>query len=148
MAGGRAVAVAGLWDQRAFKQVVVRGYSGAVAMARPAANLIGWVTRQPSLPRVGGALRSAYLCPLAARADDDLGAAVALVEALHAPAATAGIDCLIAGFDPREPLLRRLRRRFGGRELRTRLYVVHWPDGTADAAALDGRLLGPEVALL
>ena len=38
---------------------------------------------------------------------------------------------------------------FRGCEYRTQLYVVHGPDGTAAADAVDrARLVGPEVALL
>jgi hypothetical protein len=41
-----------------------------------------------------------------------------------------------------------LQHTFGGRILRSRLYVVFWPDGREAADAIDNRPACPEVALL
>src|SRR5712691_7236588 len=46
--GGSIVGVLGLWDQSAYKQAIVRGYSGWMRIAKP------------FLPRVGEEIRSAY----------------------------------------------------------------------------------------
>jgi hypothetical protein len=72
-----------------------------------------------------------------------------LVDLLHGPAHTRGIDYLTLGFDARDGRLAHLRTVFRPREYRSRLYAVHWDDeGAALARGLDGRLLAPEVALL
>jgi hypothetical protein len=52
------------------------------------------------------------------------------------PPASASIACTI-GFDARDPRLPIFRRTFGGREYRTQLYVVHWPDDAAAATRLN-----------
>ncbi len=142
--GGRPVGCAALWDQRSFKQAVVRGYAPPLARWRSVANAAAAVTGRPRLPDVGQPLRAAYVSHVAGPP----AVVVPLVEAVHAIAGTRSLDYLMVGFAAADPRLAALRRAFGGRELRTRLSVVHWPNGAAAADALDGRMLGPEAALL
>ena len=141
---GAAVACAALWDQRAYKQAVVRRYAPALARCRPMLNAAAAVVGRPRLPAVGRPWRSAFASHVAGPAD----AVVPVIEALLSMTRRRSIDYLMAGFAAGDERLAALRRAFGGRELRTRLYVVHWPDGRADADALDGRAFGPEVAVL
>jgi hypothetical protein len=133
--------VGALWDQQSFKQAVVRGYAPWLAVCRPVLNAVASFTRRPRLPAAGHVMRSAFLVT-------PFGAIEPVVRMLLARARQRGIDYLIAGFDARDERLARLRIAFGGRELRSRLYAVHWDDGAARAASLDDRLLGPEVAWL
>src|SRR5262249_10195651 len=67
--GDRVVACVACWDQRAFKQATVRGYSSRLARWRPVLNAISPLTRSPYLPPVGQRLECAYLSHFAV--DDD-----------------------------------------------------------------------------
>lgn len=108
----------GIWDQRAFKQVVVRGYS-------PWLQRLRWLT---GLPPVGSVLPIAYWTA-------------------HAREWEIPADCrwLVLGLSDRHPLLPALRQRYRPREYVSRLYVVHDPSTTVD---LDDRIPHVEVSLL
>jgi hypothetical protein len=147
-ADGRPVACAAFWDQRTFKQTVVRGYAPRLRRLRPFLNIGLALVGRPTLPAVGRPLRLAFVSHIAsdpARPD----VIEQLVRLLYGPAHTRGVDYLTLGFDARDPRLPQLRRALRPREYLSRLYAVHWDDEGADVArGLDGRLLAPEVALL
>jgi hypothetical protein len=138
-----------LWDQRAFKQSVVRGYSGRLAWARSAINWLGPLLRLglPPLPRPGEGLAHATLSHLAVD-DDQPEAAQALVDAGIRMAARSGLTAVTLGLAERNPLLSPIRRRFKGLEYRSILYQVYWEDGSHDALRADGRVPHVEIAVL
>lgn len=143
----RIVAVGALWDQRCFKQTVVRGYTVPLALGRPMFNLFAPLFKQPRLPAVGEMLASALVSHLAvdhSRTD----ALLTLIGQLRAVAQERGIELLTLGFAASDPSLKIIRCGFGGREYRSRIYVVRWPGIGKPAGELDCRLAGPEVALL
>lgn len=146
--GGRVVGCVACWDQRTFKQVVVRGYSPSLARWRPVLNVLSPVTGVPRLPRPGTPLRSAYLSHFAL--DPDLGKEVlpALVGAACTRAAEKGLDYAVLGLSARCRSLAVLQRAFKHRRYESVLYVAFWPDGEALAASLDERPSYPELALL
>ena len=127
-AGGRLVAAAALWDQRAYKQAVVDGYAGWLRAARPLVNLGLWSVGQPTLPPPGAELPLAFVAGLTV-AGDDAASACALIEALREQARRRGLTGLVVGFAVGHPLLQPLRRRFHARPYRSILYAVHGPDG-------------------
>ena len=145
--GGRISAAAALWDQRVFKQTVVRGYATGLAMARPAHNAAARILGMPRLPAVGSTLAHAFVSHLAAHPEES-GALSALITRLRTFAAGRGIEFLTVGFAANDSRLASLRRNFSCREYRSRIYVVRWPGLGGSARELDGRCLGPEVALL
>ena len=137
--GDRVVGVAAIWNQLAYKQSVVRGYSPWLSRVRPAANAIAALVGRPRLPAVGESVAIASLTHLAADATD---VAVGLIESLLRIAGRRRIDppgaprrrrldYIIVGLPAGDARLPALRRAFGGREIRSRLYVVYWPDGRA-----------------
>ena len=138
LAGGRVVGCLARWDQRAFKQVMVRGYDPALRFWRPLLNLFG-----AALPRVGEPIAFAHLAPLAVD-DDEPAVLVALLRAALAAARDAGLEFLSVGLATRHPLVDVVRRACPGREYASTLYAVEW----GDPAAFDGRIAHPEVALL
>ena len=121
------IPVEGVWDQRAFKQLVVRGYSPWLRWSR-------WFLR---LPPVGTVLPVAYLT-LAGRQDIDL-------DETRAAAREAGCRWLALGFSARHPWAEFVRCRYRPRVYESILYVVHEPGTTVK---LDGRIPHVEVALL
>jgi len=136
-----------LWDQRGFKQTVVRGYSRGLALMRPVLNFVAHVCGAPSLPALGETVANAFVCHLDAAPDDE-GGFVALIAGLRGQAARRGIELLTLGFAANDRRLDWVRRRFRFHEYRSRLYIVRWPDLGGAASELDGRVLAPEVALL
>ena len=136
-----------LWDQRSFKQTVIRGYAPRLARARPLLNLIAPLAGRPRLPPPGARLESAFLSHLAVDDDDD-EALVELVAAGCECAVRRGIDYVMFALAERHPLAAVIRKRFPCHDYVSMIYVVFWEDGRAAADALDGRLPHPEVAIL
>ena len=137
--GGEIIAAAALWDQRGFRQTVIRGYARSLAWLRPLLNLTG-----ARLPPPGATLAHAFLSPLAVEA---AGEALLpdFVAAFFPLAARGGIEFLSLGLPADDSRLDLLRRRFRCREYRSRLYRVGL---AASGAEPDGRPFLPEVALL
>jgi hypothetical protein len=144
--GGRIVGCAAVWDQRAFKQAVVRSYSRALSALRPLLAVLGPVVGLPRLPPVGEPIAAAFLAYVAV-AGDEGGVLDAILDSVLADARGRGLDQLLLAFGADDPLLAVARRR-PHRPYRSMLYAVHGPAGAAAAAALDGRRMGPEVATL
>jgi hypothetical protein len=140
-------AMAAIWDQRRFKQTVIRGYSPAIKRIRPVINVLTRLTGGQKLPAIGDALSNAFVSHLIAEPDRP-DALVVLVEKLRNVAASRGIETLAMGFSAEDSRLATLRQRFRLREYHSRIYAVHWPGCGGTAAELDGRLPAPEVALL
>ncbi len=139
-----------LWDQRGFKQAVVRGYAPRLARWRPWINRLSRLLGTPRLPEPGEALAHAYLSHVAVD-EDDPEVFQALLEAAYAEAKTRGLAYVILGFAAGHPWLPWLERRFRPRRYESVLYAVDWGDGAeaiAEIDALDGRLPHVEVALL
>jgi hypothetical protein len=134
-----------LWDQRHFKQVVVRGYSKLLAIARPLINAFSKLTRQPRLPAIGETLSIAFASHLASKNDTAL---TTMIQQLANSARQRRIENLTLGFASNDPRLPFIRQHFRCREYRSRLYVVSWPGIGGTARELDQRRLAPEIALL
>jgi ribosomal protein S18 acetylase RimI-like enzyme len=146
---GRVVGCAACWDQRAFKQVVVRGYSPALARWRPIVNVMSAITGAPSLPAVGAQLPFAYISHVAVDPDHDPAAiAIALVDAVCRRARAKGLEYVVLGVSARSAERRAIARAFRHRPYESVLYVAYWPEGAAMAASLDGRPSNPELAIL
>ena len=146
-AGSRLVAAAAIWDQRAFRQTVIRGYEPALATPRPLPNLSAPPFGPPPLPPARSTLATAYLSPLALAADH--GAALPDFVAASLNAARARhLEFLTLGLVAPDPRLPRLVQRFGPRLYRSRLYRVTWPDDPPPALSLGSAPLWPEVSLL
>ncbi|MGP8200778.1 MAG: hypothetical protein ACLQU4_14885 [Limisphaerales bacterium] len=144
---GQIVACAALWDQRVFKQTVIRGYTLRLALLRPALNLTARITGGTRLPAVGQTLANVFVSHLSV-APDESDALIALTAELRSLAAQRQIELLTFGFAANDPRLATLRRSFRVREYHTRLYVVRWPGTGGTAGDLDARILAPETALL
>jgi len=131
-----------LWDQRCFKQTVIRGYRPWLAFFRPVANRFARLTNHPGFPAIGSSLSHAFVLPGTSSSDPDL------IQHLRKTAAQRGIDWLTLGFAANDERLEVVRRHFRCREYRSRLYLVRWPGLGGAATDLDHRILAPEVALL
>jgi hypothetical protein len=144
---GAEIACAGIWDQRAIRQTVVRGYSGVLRWTKPFLNFAATMFGAPHLPRVGAALSHAYVSHLATVAHYPEIAGT-LVLWLLASREARSVEYLTLAFDSRDPRLPLFRRTFRAHEYISRMYAVYWDDGAELAGKLDDRLLAPEVATL
>jgi len=131
---GAIAGVVALWDQSAYKQSVIRGYSGWLRAA------------SPLLPRPGTALRSAY-ASLVSIADDDPVVFDSLLRDVCARAAARGLDYLLLGLDVRDPLMD-VARAYPHIAYPSRLYLASWPDGDFCHEWLDDRPTYVDIATL
>jgi hypothetical protein len=145
--GGRIVGCLALWDQSGFKQIVVRGYGRPMRWVRAGLGVAARMLAAPRLPDPGQPLSHAYLSHVAID-DDQPEVFGALCRAAYECARRRRIACVIAGFAARHPLLAMLRRDYGAFAYTSQLYTVHWPNAGRSAAAPDGRMAHPEVAVL
>lgn len=121
--GGRVRACVAVWDQRRFKQVVVRGYRGALGTFLPLVNVGLRLTGRPRLPRTGEPLALGFLSHVAVN-DQDLDLLPPLIDAARDVAARRGLAYLSAGFARRNPLADVVREATGARRLESLLYLV------------------------
>jgi hypothetical protein len=141
----KVIACAALWDQRCFKQIVVREYSRKVSVARPWINLAAKLFGTPRLPPMNSTLAFGLLSPLAVPTDKP-ELALALIESILPIAAERGLEFCAIGFAADDSRLKALRNHFRCREYNTRLYRVRWKD--TNNPILDGRPFLPELAFL
>lgn len=145
--GGRIVAAAGVWDQSAWKQIVVHGYPPWLRRLRPwisaGAAGLGW----PGLPCEGGHLAMAPVFPFAV-AEGATGALPELWRGLESLARPRGIDWLAPGLDAADPLWKNLQARRIGFSYRTILYAVGGKDFPAEWAGSFSGIFRPECATL
>lgn len=145
--GNRIAAVALLWDQRSLRQVVVRGYGGALKMARPVMNAALGLRGYRALPPPGTALDDVYVSVWTAD-DHDIHSAAVLLQEVAAESADAGFSYMVVAFHERDPL------RAAVRKLRSimyvsRLYCVYWDDGAEWVSGVNReRIPHIDVALL
>ena len=141
---GELSGVAGLWDQSAYKQTVVRGYSGGLGWTRPLYDVAARLTRRHPLPAPGEPLRSAYAAFVSVAGEDRL-VFRALLERVHNLAAKREHSFLVAGLAANDPLLAEVRR-YAHIPYHSTLYTVTWRGGLR--APPYGRIPHVEVATL
>lgn len=163
--GQRLVAAAALWDQRAFRQTRVTGYSRRLGAARLLYNAIARVMRGPLLPPAGTRLAQAFVCPFAVSPDSSDAerrqSLQMLLGAVQHDARARGVALLCLAGASVEPLNRVLTPYPGPigawlaslriRLYKTRLYQVDWAecdDRRPVQVGTAGRPVDPEVALL
>jgi hypothetical protein len=135
---GEIVGVIALWDQTAYKQAIVRGYTGWLKFVAPLAGVAGSWLPGATLPRVGAEVRSAY-ASLVCVANDDARLLDRLLRAVYNLAASRRFDYLLVGLDARDPLVRVVRR-YPHVSYPSRLYLAAWPDGSGESGGLPGEL--------
>ncbi len=145
--GAQLVGCGALWDQRQFRQTVIRGYSRALGIARPLLNFVGRIVGTPRLPPVNSVLAHAFLSPLAMarHAENRLPE---FIESFLTLASQSGIEFLTLALPSDDARLPALRKRYTTRTWRSRLYRVDWPEFTPLKIHTKGAVFLPDVALL
>ena len=130
--GGAIAGVIALWDQTAYKQSIIRGYSG-------------WMKAvAPFLPRAGHHLRSAYASLICATSPEVFGE---LLREIYNLASERRFDYLLVGLDARDPLLK-VARAYRHHTYPSRLYLASWSNGGATHEQLDHRPAYVDIATL
>ena len=138
---------AAIWDQTSFRQWVIDSYSRRAGLLRYPYNAYARATGRPTFPPAGTALDYRFLGLVCIR-DDVAGVLEGLCRSAWAALAETSPGALvIAGFHRRDPLGRPFLA-LPNTLFRSRIYVVHWPDGEADFAALDDGIPYLEVGSL
>ena len=133
--GGEILGTLGLWDQRPFRRWVVRGLPRGLRWGAPLFDLTAWMTGGLRLPKPNETLAQRFgACTCVA--GDDPALMSALLDAARTRLARAGGGWLTLGLHERDPLLPTART-LRARELHSRLYLVHWPEGRHVAEAID-----------
>jgi len=144
---GRVVGCLALWDQRSFRQMVIRGYGPWIGWLRPWINLVAPLLGTPRLPPTGQTLPWAFLSHVAVDNDDEQ-VLVALVGAACREARQRGIEALLVGLATRNPMLGRLRRAFRAQEINSILHAIAFSENGDIVPQLDGRVPHVEIAVL
>lgn len=102
---GRIVGAAGCWDQHAFRQTIVRGYTNVIGSFRPFLNFWSKLSGGIQLPAVGQPLRCCYVAfPMARCAKHAMMLLNQLIRMTPVSA-----DCLLMGLCDEDPLLSAMR---------------------------------------
>ncbi len=143
--GARLRGCIAIWDQRAFKQIVARGYRFPLNILLGGYNFYARLTGRISLPRPGDELQQVFLSFLALdnEARDNVDEIVR--EALLI-SGQKGARVGTLGLSAENPLALRLQNRLHASVYRSCIETIHWPD--RPAPVLDGRPPQPEIALL
>jgi hypothetical protein len=143
---GQIVGGAALWDQTAYKQTVVQGYSGWLKAAVPFYNIGAPWIGCPALPRPGSKLRGVYGAFVCV-AEDGTDAFAGILRELYNRAISRGFHYLLVGLDARDPLLA-VARKYPHVLYPSRLYLAGWPEGGELHEQLDDRAAYVDIATL
>lgn len=135
-----------LWDQRAFKQSVVKGYKAPLKHLRILYNGYARMTKRVELPQAGKALEHLYVAFFACDDDDTDLAVNVLKEAAYIARAKGATSCVM-GISSHHVLLPILKHRLKPEIYRTQIEVVTLK-GDDQYTNTSERIIQPEVALL
>jgi hypothetical protein len=120
-------AVAALWDQRPFRQVLVTGYTPSLGPARPLLNACRAFTGHAPLPAPGKPLALGYVSHLACPwAPEGLTLFFHLMKKLGTLAADRGMEYLVLSLAAGHPLAPAAARQ-ASHQTESILYSVRWP---------------------
>jgi hypothetical protein len=145
--GERVVGCIARWDQIAFKQTVVRGYSSSLARWRKLLNMLSGIGAWPYLPETNTLLRYSYASHIAIDNDDPVIFA-ALLQALYQHNREHGYDYFMVGLAESNPL-RAIAEAHRPLTYISQLYLVTWDGGQDALASVDQTIIpAPEIAVL
>ena len=143
----RVVACLACWDQNAFKQTVIRGYSGSLARWRKLLNIFSSFGAWPYLPEPNTRLRYSYASHLAID-NDDPHVFAALLRAIYNHNIERGYSYFVIGLAEMNPL-RTVVKPYRPLTYVSQLYLVTWDHGQRFIEAVDKNLIpSPEIAIL
>jgi hypothetical protein len=143
---GTVVGCLASWDQSAFKQTVVRGYTGSLAHWRRLLNAFSGVGGWPYLPEPNTPLKYSYASHLAVD-NDDPDVFRPLLRVLYKHALEQGYGYFMIGLADMNPF-RRIVDAYHPLRYSSQIYLVAWKDGLSELSHVDARLPALEIAVL
>ena len=144
--GERVVGCLACWDQGAFKQTVVHGYSGSPARWRKIINFFSRFGGVPYLPEPNTPLRYSYASHLAID-DDNPIVFEALLRRAYNHNLEGNYSYFMIGLAESNPL-RRVVEKYRPLTYISQIYLVDWNDNDDLLTKIDDRIPGLEIALL
>jgi len=136
--GTEIVGTLGCWNQRHFKQIIVHRYQKHLAALRPLYNAWATLRRHPVLPAAGSSL-AARLAAIPVIRDDNQRVFGQLLRKQLYQLTQRGDRQLLIGLHSADELLRSAQQ-FAGKEYKTTLYLVYWPEEAPDVCKLMKRV--------
>ena len=144
--GGHVVGCLACWDQSAFKQTVVRGYSGSLRRWRRVINFFSRFGILPYFPEPNSTLRHSYACHLAID-DDNRAIFDALLRNVYNYNLEQKYSYFMIGLAESNPLRKNVEA-YRPLTYISQIYLVDWNDNDVLSAKPDERIPAPEIALL
>jgi hypothetical protein len=144
--GAEVAGTLALWDQNAFKQSVVAGYSPGLTALRPmlaVAAKFGWA---PQLPAPGHSLPCLFAALMSSR-DDDAQVFQDLLHTAMAERSNTGYAYLLVGLCDRHPFCRVVEK-LSVMTIASEIYLVYWDDCRPESLPSRDRMPHLEVATL
>ncbi|MDP2668476.1 MAG: hypothetical protein Q8P07_01430 [bacterium] len=135
----------GVWNQQPFKQMIVAGYSARMKTVRPFYNIMARLNGHPTLPNIGEHIKCVYASLISSK-EDDSEVFKSLICKARSDWSGRGHDYLLVGLSV-ENKLAAVARSLAARELKSRIYLIHWPEEKA-VLPKNGRVAHLEVATL
>lgn len=142
---GQIIACLAIWDQRKFKQTVVRGYRFPLDRLTGLYNLYAAITKRASLPGVGEKLEQVYLSFVAVDENYQHLFLDVLQDALYKVKQKNSIIAVI-GLSSENPLTEIIEQHFHVHSYKTCIEKVTWQDHAE--FVLNSRRVQPEIAIL
>ena len=142
----RLIGCLACWDQSAFKQTVVRGYSGSLKRWRKLINFFSRFGFVPYLPEPNTPLRHSYASHLAIEDDDPLLFS-ALLRGVYNHNLEQNYSYFMIGLPESNPL-RGLVEAYRPLTYISQIYLMDWDVENDLLTKIDGRMPGLEIALL
>ena len=142
---GIIVGCLALWDQRGFKQVVIKDYRFPLNKLRTVYNIFSYLRKQMTLPEIGKKLEQVYISFVAfTRESSDL-VVPALQDALY-KIGNRGAEMAVLGLSVENPLVKNIESGFRIQVYETCIEMVKW--NPAQAVSLASNNVQPEIAIL
>ena len=142
----RVVGCLACWDQSAFKQTVVRGYSGSLKRWRKAINLFSRFGGVPYLPEPNTPLRYSYASHVAID-NDDPTIFNGLLRVIYNHNLEQKYSYFMIGMAELNPF-RKIVEAYRPLTYISQIYLVDWDDDADLLANIDHRVPGLEIAVL
>ena len=136
---GRLIGTLGIWDQKSFKQCVIKNYSRGIKTIRPFFNLYAKIGKRPELPKPETILNYLTLALISVENDDTDIFESLFRNALRDVSNVDNLHSVMVGFHERDPFLP-IAKRIPHMEYLSRIYLAFWQDGQSILSTLDDRI--------
>jgi hypothetical protein len=137
-----------IWDQRSFKQIVVREYSTFYKRARLLINAFAFLTGRASLPPINTSIPYCYISHVAIY-NNDPTIFSHLLRAAYEISRQRQIALMMVGLPEHHPFISIIRNSYKFFQINSTIYLAYWEHDRIDPFNLiDDRTPGMEVAIL